>query len=251
MDSGDYDGKVDTNTMAERHAFPKWSTTDEQEHLEKILKEINTNNVQSEQISSYTKIGWRPRTFEESGLLRRPTELCIGPIHGGSSSKMHRELKFKLSAEFVKSFGGDDKTGEHLLDEIKKNIDDLMKYFDEEVIREYNEDELAWGLFLDGCSVLQFIHAYLHNELKEFGIDSHQASKIREDLFLLENQIPFRVLQLLVSKSNQGILRHNIARFLLINNVMAPMLGSLFHRLDALIDYIEEGFSLHLLDLLH
>ncbi|PON83205.1 hypothetical protein TorRG33x02_210390 [Trema orientale] len=254
---GDYNGSGDTiNTVAEQHVIGIEPTTDEQKYLEKILREINTHSgdVQSKR-DEYSKIRRYPQTFEERDMLRHvwPSELSIGPIHGRSSSMMHRELKFNLVAKFVKTFVKDQKW-ESLLGEIKQNIQDLKKYFDEEVIREYNEAELAWELFLDGCSVLQFIASYLLNELKEFGIDNRKASKIREDLFLLENQIPFRVLQLLVkSTSEPSELRYGIAVFLLINNIMAQV-GGLYHHTVS--DYAEGGLNLdlhplHLLDFLH
>ena len=93
------------------------------------------------------------------------------------------------------------KTGEHFLREIKKNVRDLKNYFDGEEIEPYNDDTLARILFLDGCSVLQFIYSYVHDELDGFKINNGQAVLVQQDLLLLENQIPLRVLRLLMNQS--------------------------------------------------
>ncbi|PON32312.1 hypothetical protein TorRG33x02_356560, partial [Trema orientale] len=86
----------------------------------------------------------------------------------------------------------------------------------------------------------------------EFGIDNHQASVIREELFLLENQIPFQVLELLVNLTNDpDQLKKDIASFLRINNIMAPVDDLRGHIQWNDILQMKKQNVLHLLDLLH
>ncbi|PON33973.1 hypothetical protein TorRG33x02_354060, partial [Trema orientale] len=101
-----------------------------------------------------------------------PGVIAIGPIHHHHNSLMKKEFKGKLAARFFKA---SDQPGPTLLKTIKNKIEDLKKGFDDEVIRTYDDETLARMLFLDGCSMLQFIHCYVGNELKEFDISNGQA----------------------------------------------------------------------------
>ncbi|PON52317.1 hypothetical protein PanWU01x14_210280 [Parasponia andersonii] len=229
--------------------------TNDKELFELIMKKEENNESWVQQEKDYHKIGWT------SKFLRRkvnhlknycnPSEFSVGPFHTNDRKLLKKELKFKLTAAFIESFSKD-KTGEGLLEEIKKIIEDLKKCYVEWVISdEYNDDSLARLLFLDGCAVLQFIYSYIHNKLEEFGIDNHQASLIREDLFLLRNQIPFRVLELLISMCyNPNQLKSAIVNFLHMNNMMASVNYELGHKqLTSLLEIKSQ--NVHLLELLH
>lgn len=180
----------------------------------------------------------------------------IGPLHVGycKSGKYRtiipEKLKIKLAAKFIEQFNND-KTEESLLKEIRKNVSDLRKCFDEGATCEDGDASLARLLFLDGCAVLQFIHSYLLNELEELEINHHQASMIREGLFCLENQIPFGVLELVMRFSNNpDQLKNDIVNFVHMNNMMAPAddLSGHSKRSDIL---QKKHQNAHLLDLLH
>ena len=80
----------------------------------------------------------------------------------------------------------------------------MKKGFDEEVIESYDDESLARLLFVDGCTLIQFIDYFVRNKFKELRINRGQAEMINQDLFLLENQIPFHVLSLLLESSKMN-----------------------------------------------
>lgn len=215
------------------------------DQLRKKREEHNRSRVQYPE-QEYNKIGWLPPFLLQRSVLGhyfKPEQLPIGPVY-----RMHTELKCTLAAKFIETFSND-KTGECLLIKINSNFDYLFKCYYENVFSEFYER--GNDFFLDGCAILQFIHSYVLNELEEFGIDNHQASMIWEDLFLLQNQIPFRVLELLVNLSNDSNqLRKDIVKFLHMNNIMAPvddMCGP--KQWNQILNLKKQ--NLHLLDLLH
>ena len=66
---------------------------------------------------------------------------CFGPL--------------QLTYEFVK---GSEKTINNLYEKIKEKIKDLRDCFEKEVTVDYDDVELAWLLFVDGCAILQYIY---------------------------------------------------------------------------------------------
>ncbi|XP_021802742.1 uncharacterized protein LOC110746807 [Prunus avium] len=96
---------------------------------------------------------------------------------------------------------------------IQENILEIKNCYDSETTKCYDDDEaLAWMLFIDGCSTLQFIHKY--DCLEKFGMKATQVAFARLDLFLLENQLPYQVLTLLKrSSGKEDELKRNMKRF--------------------------------------
>ncbi|KAG6618139.1 hypothetical protein I3842_Q125600 [Carya illinoinensis] len=147
-----------------------------------------------------------------------PRVVSLGPIHHGKEKyQLAETFKRKLAKEFVKSSG---KTIEELCNEIEKNIKELRECFEEEVTKNYNDVDLAWILFVDGCTILQYIDLAINNKFKDLDIINDTVVFCEEDLFLLENQVPYDLLKLLMNLSNMGnelrnsveetILRHNM-----------------------------------------
>ncbi|KAK7390124.1 hypothetical protein VNO78_25423 [Psophocarpus tetragonolobus] len=66
-----------------------------------------------------------------------------------------------------------------------------------DAIRGYNDKDLVWMLFVDGCSVLQIMHKLDAMHPEELWIKFDQQERAITDLLLLENQIPYKVLELL------------------------------------------------------
>ena len=56
---------------------------------------------------------------------------------------------------------------------------------------------------MDGNAVLQFIYGFVQKELSELRIIDRHAYFIRQDSFLLENQILFQVLKLATESSDK------------------------------------------------
>ncbi|GMN64147.1 hypothetical protein TIFTF001_033220 [Ficus carica] len=127
-------------------------------------------------------------------------EWTFGPIHYRHSLKL--DIKRKLAALFISVNGS---TTEDIFEDFEKNIDGIRPCFGEDIISDIGNEELMGLLFLDGCAMLGFILCYVNWRLKEVGISDVEAANIERDLLLLENQIPFRVLEVLIdSGKDQG-----------------------------------------------
>ena len=139
--------------------------------------------------------------------------VSIGPIHRGKPKyRLAEEYKLTLAENFVEESG---KTDKELYMVIKNNIEHLRKCFDEKVIHNYNDEALSWMLFVDGCATLKFIDSVADNNVKRFQIKNGQVAFVRQDLFLLENQLPYQILDDLIKNSKEGDkLRKSVQSFI-------------------------------------
>ncbi|KAH1084267.1 hypothetical protein J1N35_024028 [Gossypium stocksii] len=178
----------------------------------------------------------------------KPKVISIGPLHHDDPTLNKSEkLKLQLAALFVKKIGVDADT---LYNNMKAEMDDLKKCYDPKELENYSNDneKLAWMFFVDGCAILQAIYmrygtyddfyaiygqVFIKNDLLTF---------VYSDLLLLENQIPFRVLELLTSSSDGEEFMNAIIRFI-DDTVITPAEDS---------DWWpqQEGERIHLLHLL-
>ncbi|XP_059462812.1 UPF0481 protein At3g47200-like [Corylus avellana] len=139
-----------------------------------------------------------------------PRVASLGPIHHGKPKyQLGEKYKLRLAYEFVhgKSI--------NLLYEVEKEIKQLRECFEEEVIEKYDDEALAWILFVDGCAILQYILCATNDQFKELNIKTDSVAFAHQDLFLLENQVPYRLLKLLMSLSGkEEDLRKSIEHFI-------------------------------------
>ncbi|XP_022765991.1 UPF0481 protein At3g47200-like [Durio zibethinus] len=160
----------------------------------------------------------------------KPKVIAIGPLHHDDPSLQGAEkLKLKLAAHFIKKHGVEK---EILYSKIKMELANLKKCYDPKEIERYcddNDEKLTWMFFLDGCAVLQAIYLNYapcvdvkEGTSNEMNIKNDLLTFVYLDFFLLENQLPYRVLELLTTSSNQGeMFKESIKRFI-DGNVMTP-----------------------------
>jgi hypothetical protein len=141
-----------------------------------------------------------------------PRVASLGPIHHGKPKyQLGEKYKLKLAYEFVQGCG----KNINLLYEVEKKIKQLRECYEEEVTKKYNDKELAWMLFVDGCAILQYIFYATNDKFKESNIKADSAAFAQQDLFLLENQVPYCLLNLLMSLSGkEDDLRKSIENFI-------------------------------------
>ena len=174
-----------------------------------------------------------------------PRVVSVGPIHHDKLNlRVAERYKPKLAAAFIKQSG---KETLALYKMISNKIDQLKDHYHEDVYKKYDDKTLSWILFLDGCAVLQFIHGFYLGKLNEFMIKTDHIAFTQHDLFLLENQIPFEVLKLLMDSSRLSAdLKKSMGTFI-HTNIMAP----LENKNDLNVDLDKLDFTpIHLLDLL-
>ncbi|KAG6638492.1 hypothetical protein CIPAW_10G038400, partial [Carya illinoinensis] len=165
------------------------------ENLEK-LKEAGANVKRSSAAKTTPKIQEVPALLRGHKNFKKyfePRVVSLGPIHHGKKEcQAAEDFKLGMASIFVEESG---KSGEFLLEKIAVKIKQLRHYFDEKVTEKYDDETLAWMLFVDGCAVLQSIHCLAHQELiKELKIKNDQVAFAQQDLFLLENQLPYQLL---------------------------------------------------------
>ncbi|KAE8728937.1 hypothetical protein F3Y22_tig00004041pilonHSYRG00042 [Hibiscus syriacus] len=154
----------------------------------------------------------------------KPRVISIGPIHHGDPTlRGSEQLKLRLAAHFVKNIGVEKET---LYNAIKTEICSLKECYDKKLLKPYDDEKLAWMMFIDGCAILQSIlqvsYYYYYEDDDECKSWSRKIIKtdlltfVYLDLFLVENQLPYRVLQLLItssSSSKKGLLMKMIEGF--------------------------------------
>ncbi|PPR83513.1 hypothetical protein GOBAR_AA37199 [Gossypium barbadense] len=165
-----------------------------------------------------------------------PKVISIGPLHHDDRTLQEsKELKLKLAAHFVKNIKVDK---DSLYSNMKKAIDDLKKCYDPQELEKYSDDDekLAWMFFVDGCAILQAVYMRYGDDIcKIYGqfIKNDLLTFVYSDLLLLENQIPFRVLELLTSSSDGEQFMNAIIRFI-DDTVITPKQGERIHLLHLL-----------------
>ncbi|KAE8728939.1 Lycopene cyclase [Hibiscus syriacus] len=203
---------------------------------------FNLSNDDTERLNSLAKALEGDRLFEPKAkpLIRKvPSTLCIpkdfakyfkprvisiGPIHHGDPALDGSEpLKLILAAHFVKNIGVEEKK---LYNIIKTEIGSLKKCYDPKELERFDDEQLAWMFFLDGCAILQ---AILQGDGEEqpqskMNIKNDLLTFVHLDLLLLQNQLPHEVLRLLTSSSSNGYGKNfmeSVRRFI-ENNVITP-----------------------------
>ncbi|XP_022723065.1 uncharacterized protein LOC111280146 [Durio zibethinus] len=130
-----------------------------------------------------------------------PRMAAFGPLnHGNPKFDRGERTKLLLAAHFVKK---NETTEDALFHKIKEEIEDLRKYYNQEDIKDYDNDKLAWMFFVDDCAVLYIAYYFLIGKYeKSFTSDILDLMAFGKlDLFLLENQLPYRVLKILIGSS--------------------------------------------------
>ncbi|TKY63723.1 UPF0481 protein [Spatholobus suberectus] len=121
-----------------------------------------------------------------------PRLLSIGPIHHGKENLKHYKLIW--TAMYLKE---NKQNPQDLCQKIEDHIEEVKGLCSEDAIGAYNDNDLVWMLFVDGCSVLQFMQKLDAVHPEELWIKFDQQEHVVMDLFLLENQIPYKVLEIL------------------------------------------------------
>jgi len=134
---------------------------------------------------------------QDGSFFVEPSVVAIGPYHHGAPhlQKME-EVKLAAAYNLCRSSG-------HSIAEVYEKVlsvvgdaRDCYDTDDPAVMRVSNASDFATMMFLDGCFLLQYMVAGDTNEMIRRQIMS-MGTSIQKDIFLLENQIPWLVLDAL------------------------------------------------------
>ncbi|CAK9184019.1 unnamed protein product [Ilex paraguariensis] len=122
-----------------------------------------------------------------------PRVVSIGPYHHGNPMLQQVEnLKPVIANMYVS-----DKVEilQELPAKILERISEVRDCYDEGSIQNYNDESLAQMMILDGCFVLFYIRCVHYSNEDDLGMKSVYIALAQQDLFLLENQLPYFVLK--------------------------------------------------------
>ncbi|XP_057972821.1 UPF0481 protein At3g47200-like [Malania oleifera] len=146
------------------------------------------------------------RRNKENDKYFNPSVVSIGPYHHGKKElEVAEGLKPRVVLEFISSSG---RQAHEFYNKILEVSDEARKRYVDISIRDYNDEEFADMMFLDGCFILQFIDSVAHNKfhcldvfVKQVGLKGFGSFFM--DIILLENQLPYAILMALMSVKKQ------------------------------------------------
>ncbi|KAE9617110.1 hypothetical protein Lal_00034579 [Lupinus albus] len=134
-----------------------------------------------------------------------PKMISFGPIHH-KDKNLEQGQRFKLlwTSMYIEEYSKQtsqlitNQVAQTLLNTIEDNLGALKKLFTEDAIgTETSDENLAWMLFVDGCSLLHFMENIDKQHPQPLNLKLDQMMLIWRDILLLENQLPRRLLELL------------------------------------------------------
>nr|XP_043609607.1 UPF0481 protein At3g47200-like [Erigeron canadensis] len=194
-------------------------------HIERLISDLEKELESAwpqQQTSSKQQIVKVPRSMsanKDDDIYYKPKVVSIGPYHYGKDElKQIQDLKLDFARDLFF------RDGMNKLKELYKNLHDasllkkLKDYYDPKSF-EHRFDDQAFGdmMFLDGCFIMYYIllSCGRHPFETKGTLLNHQMMSIRQDLFLLENQIPFTVIEMVKNHlSSKQDCEKDIERFI-------------------------------------
>ncbi|KAH8506668.1 hypothetical protein H0E87_013463 [Populus deltoides] len=140
---------------------------------------------------------------DENKKYYKPSVVSIGPYHyKDRQNKLHEaeKLKVQMAREFVLY---SKKDIEILYSEVAKVAENAKRFYEGSSIRCFDDEQFTRMMFLDGCFILQFIRCVSTTDNIK-NMSDQQIFLVKQDLLLLENQLPFPVLKSLMSLTPNG-----------------------------------------------
>lgn len=141
-----------------------------------------------------------PLLREEEGSKHKytPRVIVLGPFHHGKPDlHLGETFKHKALQTFLSTM---DKDKTFLYDKIMADIDDIQGCYDDDQVPG-DDSSLAEMMLLDGCFVVSLMEVISNSERLVdilYAIGMVGFSYATRDMIMLENQIPFRVITLLI-----------------------------------------------------
>ncbi|XP_073109808.1 UPF0481 protein At3g47200-like isoform X2 [Elaeis guineensis] len=151
----------------------------------------------------FTIYGVPPEIFERDRKAYQPKAVCIGPFFREWRHRGHLEVMQQYKWECTKRLMPKKDTREKCLTEMKELEASVRQKYSEKFPKIISDD-FARMLMLDGCFLLHLLRRYApgpeepksgHKEAKLLVGRMQIWELVRYDLLLLQNQIPFCVIQ--------------------------------------------------------
>ncbi|KAJ6864319.1 hypothetical protein NC651_035000 [Populus alba x Populus x berolinensis] len=158
-------------------------------------EEINVSNL-----PKFPKVPSTIRQIKQNEECYDPSLVSIGPYHHGKDElKEMEKLKVTFARQFVKDSVNDvnqeryKEKYQEMYRRVEQVASRVRKYYIEDASSQLKNEEFAQMMFFDGCFILQFLFCLL-KQPEKLKMSSHDVVLVARDLFLLENQLPFEVL---------------------------------------------------------
>ena len=180
-------------------AYSILTETSQNNTLEARLRESEENAMNQSQTPKIQKVIFLLRDNNDFNKYYEPKVVSLGPIHHGQPNyQLGENYKRLLTNEFIKGSG---KSMQDSYQKIKEKINELRTCFEKET-EDYDDEALTSILFVDGYAILQYIYCATNDKFKELNIKTDSVAFGQQDLFLLENQLPYCLLKWLMSMSS-------------------------------------------------
>ncbi|KAL8037006.1 hypothetical protein ABFX02_11G012300 [Erythranthe guttata] len=150
-----------------------------------------------------------------------PEIISLGPYHHGKASLREAEVFKYLCLDWFAE--GDENKKLHLYNKVLEKIDDIRSCYADVTIVEvekYDDKRLGMMMLLDGCFIINLMNnctGIENNNHSDWLACCGMAASIQimiSDVFVLENQIPFQVIQLLLQERKQETVESLVQRFI-------------------------------------
>ncbi|KAJ6967954.1 UPF0481 protein At3g47200-like [Populus alba] len=160
------------------------------------IKNARTEETSGDKGTNFPRVPPTFRDIQQNSDCYDPSVVSIGPYHHGKAKLKEME---KLKETYARQFALDStKEIDEIYREVEAELHIAKNRYPEDARRNFNDEQLAKMIFLDGCFILQFLFC-LYMKPANLKMSSHNAALVKKDLFLLENQLPFEVLTKLAS----------------------------------------------------
>ncbi|XP_073261503.1 UPF0481 protein At3g47200-like [Populus alba] len=161
-------------------------------------EEINVSNLLT--VTKFPKVPSTIRQIKQNEQCYDPSLVSIGPYHHGKDElKEMEKLKVTFARQFVEETVNDvnqeryKEKYQEMYRRVEQMASRVRKYYIEDASSQLKNEEFAQMMFFDGCFILQFLFCLL-KQPEKLKMSSHDVVLVARDLFLLENQLPFEVL---------------------------------------------------------
>ncbi|XP_059669551.1 UPF0481 protein At3g47200-like [Cornus florida] len=180
-----------------------------------------------------------------------PRVVSIGPYHHHNLQQLHQMNEFKLI--FTRKLVSNDKQKlDGLYSELFQMIKQVRDCYEETNVASFNDEAFTRMMLIDGCFILYFIHCSQNeNDRVRVGLKPYHIPFVQQDLFLLENQLPFLVLDELINSPSTILTTtdwmQKVGKFI-EDKIMVPQYGT--KQINKR-QVVQDNDYAHLLELLH
>ncbi|KAL4393597.1 hypothetical protein AHAS_Ahas02G0067900 [Arachis hypogaea] len=170
---------------------------------------VQANILSPSGISKIQKVPALLRQNPNFASFCSPEMMSFGPMHHHRQNgdlQLGQQFKYLWAFRYITQFACSrgrqvEDSKRFLYETVTQHIQLLRDMFSEDVTKGYNDKELAQMLFVDGCALLYFMKNVDDSELVMLKFD--QLWCIWKDIILLENQLPAKLLYLLIGSQSR------------------------------------------------